>query len=108
MAAQESVWEASQAGTTAGATATKAALSATRAFMVTWISGYTDIDSLITILAGSTVKDRWNLDISINGPSFHIAFPKPGLPIAPGETVSGVIASSTAACFVSIGGTVDP
>jgi len=98
-------WSETAAGTDAGATATHAALSG-HTHVVTSISGHTDGDTLIQILAGAagaTVVWESKIDVSVEGFSFNF----PGLNVM-GTTsiaVAGKIDDATAAdCQVNISG----
>jgi len=89
------------AGTTDGATATKAARDG-HYHVVTSISGHVDEDSLITILDGSSVVWESKIDISLEGFSFN--FPGLNVVCSLSATAAGELAGSLADCQVNISG----
>lgn len=98
-------WNEIQAGTSSGATATKAAISG-MIHKVCQLSGHTDKDSLVQILDGSTVIFEVSRDVDVEGKTFHFTFPEP-LQSTAGNAMSAVVADSTSDCFVSFGGFSD-
>ena len=87
-------WSATTAGTNAGAVASKTAVTG-KTHVITRISGHTDTDSIIQVLAGAagaTVVAEFALDISVAGLSFEFEGPWVG---TPGVKVEGKIATST-------------
>lgn len=93
-------WSEAEAGTDSGATATHAA-ETDRQHFVTRISGHTDIDALLQIKDGDTVIWETYIDVSVN-PAFM--FDVSPLPVTPGTACSGVLAASTADCYVTLQG----
>ncbi len=94
-------WSATQLGTDAGATATKAAKTGV-AWIITEVSGHTDKDCLIQVLDGSTVLAQWSHDVSVQGFGFG---PFVGLwPCTGGASAAGKISTSTADCQVNVCG----
>lgn len=98
---QASPWSATGAGTDAGATATKAAITGSQHF-VSSISGHIDADSIITIKSASTIIWQSKIDLSAEG--FSFSFNVNNVASTPGEAVTGNIASSSADCQVNISG----
>jgi len=103
---QGTPFSATAAGTSAGATATKAASGAGTNHFVTHISGHTDTDSLIQILDGSTVVWESKIDISLEGTSF--GFDVGNVVISSNAAAGAKIASSTTDCQVNISGYTIP
>lgn len=104
-------WTETATGTNAGATATKAASTGTpaREHFVDQISGFTDADSLIQIKnQAGTVLWEIKIVVTTNGQGFAINIPGGVHSGTGGQSISGVIASSTAACRVNISGHTVP
>ena len=99
-----SSWSETDAGVDDGATATRAAATGRQHF-VTRISGHTDVDSIVKILDGSTIKWEIFVDVSVN-PAF--SFDVDDIPITPGTACSGVVVGSTADCQVNLQGYTVP
>lgn len=90
------------AGTNSGATATKAAQTSV-IHKCMWATFYTDVDSLLQIKSSSTVLWEVKLIIATGGQALHVPFPEPLVSVV-GEALTAVIATSSADCFVSMGG----
>jgi hypothetical protein len=91
------------AGTDSGATATEAATTSTGGVHhVTCISGFSDADCKITVEDGSTVLLEIDLDVSLQGKSFHLS----GLNLqgTSNTAMNGKISASTADCAITIMG----
>lgn len=95
-------WSVTASGTTTGATATAANPGTPARRVVTWVSGWSDAATTLQIKNGSVVV--WQVKLAANTP-FHAQFPD-GIEGSPGNAVSAVIATSTAACDVNLGGYV--
>jgi len=98
-------WQEETAGTSSGATATKAAATNVQ-HKIFWATFYCDADTLITITDGATVIWEGKVDVSVVGLTYHVTFPVP-LVGSVGAAVTAVIASSSADCRVSFGGFSD-
>lgn len=98
-------FNATAAGTNSGATATKAAATGTKHY-ITDVDFWTDTDSLLQILDGSTVIKEWKIDVSAQGWNFSRSFRTP-LIGTEGGAVSAKITSSASDCHVSFGGFSD-
>jgi len=94
------------AGTSAGATATKATATGVR-HKIQRVHGHTDKDSLLQLKDGTTVVWETTIDVDVDGK--EIGFDLSGCPIigTAGNAVSAVLASSTTDCYISIGGYSD-
>ena len=98
-------WSATAAGTNAGATATKSAITGST-IVVTHVSGHTDTDATLQLKDGSTVLAEWKIDISLEGFQF---MPQNGVwPCTPGSDVTAVISASTSDCQVNMAGFAIP
>lgn len=97
-------WSVTQAGTTDGATATKAAEAGCQHF-VTHVSGHVDEDATIQLLTGVTVLAEWKQDVSVDGLSFSFEGLWPG---TGGAAVSAATTVSTADCQTNICGYTIP
>ncbi len=96
-------WDETQAGTNAGATATKTAITG-RCFFVTRLSGHTDTNSIVQVLAGAagaTVVWEGYVDVTAYGPGFDFDVQVNG---TPDVAVAGKISTSTSDCQVNISG----
>lgn len=100
-----SEWSEKTAGTAAGATATHAAVTGAKHY-ITDVDFWTDADSLLQILDGTTVVKEWKLDVSVGGLSLHRSFRTPVIGTA-GNLVSAKIVTSSADCHVSMQGYSD-
>ena len=96
-------FSATAAGTSAGASATQAAITGAK-FIATSISGHTDTDSVITVESpAGTILWQSAIDVSLEGVGFHFSgIYVPGVQDA---AIVGKIASSTTDCQVNISGT---
>jgi len=103
---QGTPFDATAAGTNAGATATQAAPGAGKNHFVTHISGHTDTDSLIQILDGATIVWQSALDVSVDGISF--CFDVGNVAISSNAAAGAKIATSTTDCHVNISGYTIP
>ena len=92
------------AGTNAGATATKAAVTG-GSIKVTDIDGHTDKDALVQILDGVTVIFEIAVLAAVSK-TFHKEFKTPLISTV-SAAMSAVISASTSDCFVRIGGFTD-
>lgn len=100
-------WYVTTAGTTAGATATKAAETG-KIHVITGIYGFGDKDGAVTVLDGTTVVCEWLYDIS-NEYGAAITYPKwahSGLeiPCTKSAAAAGKLSASTGDCRVTITG----
>lgn len=98
-----STWSETGNGTNDGAQATRAASvigAANRTHFVTHISGHTDLDSIVQVLDGTTVRWESFVDVST---SRSFGFPV-HIPITPATACSGKIVSSASDCAVNIEG----
>jgi len=91
-------WDATAAGTTAGATATKAAVAG-KSIVVTHVSGHVDADSIITLNDAGVIIAQWKIDVSVEG--FSFAFSGCWM-LDTAAAATAVIASSTADCQVNM------
>ena len=89
-------------GTTGGATATAAAVTAT-IHKCKWATFYTDTDSILQIKDDTTVIWEVKIIIATAGKFAHFPFPEP-LVSTVGKALTAVIANSSSDCFVSFGG----
>jgi hypothetical protein len=93
-------WSATAVGTSAGATATKAADTGTK-WVVTHISGFNDQDHTLQLKDGSTVLAAWEFDISVSGTTFEIV----GVwPCSANTAVTAVLVDSNSDCRVNMAG----
>ena len=101
----ETYWSKTAAGTNSGATATQAS-DESRGWVITWISGHVDADSIIKITDGTTTLWESKVDVSVSGIHFH--FDNLTIPTGIGNSAVGNIAASGSDCQVTIGGTSAP
>ena len=94
-------WSATQAGTNAATTATKAAVTG-KVIVVDHISGHADTDALLTLKSAATVLAEWKIDVSLEG--FMIQVPQGLWMAGRDEAVTAVLSASTADCQVNIAG----
>jgi len=97
-------WREYTAGTNSGATASHAAASGV-VHKVCGATFYSDKNSIISILSGTTVIWEGSILTAVNT-TVHVTFPEP-LQGTISELVSAVVASSTADCSATIWGFSD-
>jgi len=98
-----STWSETGTGTNDGATAIHAASTigaANRTYFVTNISGHTDMDSIVQVLDGTTVK--WETAVAVAA-GRDFGFPV-HIPITPATACSGKVVTSASDCAVNIQG----
>jgi len=94
-------FSATAAGTNAGASATKAAITG-HTYVVTAFSGHTDTGSILQILDGTTVVWQSAINVTVEGLSFHFS----GLNVVCTLSAAAVgkIVTSTTSCQANICG----